>query len=149
MDSHAFDLGARRTGALQSAHRHKQAIAFSNQKCSPILEIHLLDRIDIIIPGTTPQVGSGLLHGMHMHIFDGCSIGRLIPAQGEHETCPHTSSRIARLSNGAMGCLYLLRKGSYPPKIHPPKNNPSYRLSYQSVGIQTTLTRSHERRWQK
>src|SRR5256884_8933448 len=111
MDSHAFDLGALRTGALQSAHRHKQAIAFPNQKFSPILEIHFLDSIDIIIPGTTPKVGSGLLNGMHMHIFDRCSIGRLITAQGEHETCPHNFSRIARLSSGAIGCLYLLSMG--------------------------------------
>jgi len=29
------------------------------------------------------------------------------------------------------------------------KNNPSYRLSFQSVGIQTTFIKSHERKWQK
>src|SRR5260370_25626424 len=109
MDSHAFDLGALWTGALQSAHCHKQAIAFTNQKFSPILEIHFLDSIDIIIPGTTPQVGSGLLDGMHMQIFDSFSIGRLITAQVEHETYPHNFSRTAPLASGAIGCLYLLR----------------------------------------
>src|SRR6266699_6800598 len=109
MDSHAFDLGALRTCALQSTHRHKQAIALTNQKFSPILEIHFLDSIDIIIPGTTSQVGSSLLNGMHMQIFDCFSIGRLITAQGEHETCPHNFSRIAPLTSGAIGCLYLLR----------------------------------------
>src|SRR6266568_1268809 len=110
MDAHAFDLGTLRTGTLQSAHRHQQAIAFPNQKFSPILEIHFLDSIDIIIPGTTPQVGSGLLNGMHVQICDRCSIGRLITAQGEHETCPHTFSRIAPLASSAIGCLYLLSK---------------------------------------
>src|SRR5437016_3845560 len=108
MDAHAFDLGALWTRALQSTHRHKQAIAFPNQKFSPLLEIHFLDSIDIIIPGTTPQVGSGLLNGMHMQICDSFSIGRLITAQGEHETCPHNFSRIAKLPSGAIGCLYLL-----------------------------------------
>src|SRR5947209_3138618 len=113
MDSHAFDLGALRTGALQSAHRHKLAMAFTNQKFSPILEIHFLDSIDIIIPGTTPQVGPGLLNGMHMQIFDSFSISRLITAQGEHETCPHNFSRIVGLSSGAIGCLYLFLYGSF------------------------------------
>src|SRR2546425_7440714 len=108
VDSHAFDLGALWTRALQSTHGHKQAIAFPNQKFSPLLEIHFLDSIDIIIPGTTPQVGSSLLNGMHMQICDSFSIGRLITAQGEHETCPHNFSRIAKLPSGAMGCLYLL-----------------------------------------
>ena len=70
MDSHAFDLGALRTGVLQSAHRHQQTIACPNQKFSPILEIHFLDSIDII-PGATPQVGSGLLKSKHMQMFDG------------------------------------------------------------------------------
>ena len=56
MDSHAFDLGALWTGAFQSAHCHKQAIAFANQKFSPILEIHFLNRIDIIIPGAASQI---------------------------------------------------------------------------------------------
>src|SRR5256884_704704 len=102
MDSHAFDLGALRTGALQSAHRHKLAMAFTNQKFSPILEIHFLDSIDIIIPGSTPQVGSGLLNGMHMQIFDSFSIGRLITAQREHETCPHNFSQIAPLESLAI-----------------------------------------------
>src|ERR1700687_3719290 len=102
MGSDSVDLRRLRNGALPSAHRHKQAMAFTNQKFSPILEIHFLDSIDIIIPGTTPQVGSGLLNGMHMQIFDSFSIGRLITAQGEHETCPHNFSRIARLSSGAI-----------------------------------------------
>src|SRR5438067_886817 len=114
MDSHAFDLGALRTGALQSAHRHKLAMAFTNQKFSPILEIHFLDSIDIIIPGTTPQVGSSLLNGMHMQIFDSFSIGRLITAQGEHETCPHNFSRIARLSSGA---IFFKSKVLFKPMV--------------------------------
>src|SRR5260370_24184043 len=84
MDSHAFDLGALWTCTLQSTHRHKHAIAFTNQKFSPILEIYFLDSIDIIIPGTAPQVGSGLLNGMHMQICDSFSIGRLRAAEGEH-----------------------------------------------------------------
>src|SRR5450755_3407969 len=87
MDAHAFDLGALWTGALQSAHRHKQAIAFTNQKFSPLLEIGFLDSIDIVIPETTPQVGSGLLNGMHMQVCDSFSIGRCITAQSEHKTC--------------------------------------------------------------
>src|SRR5258708_174879 len=91
MDSHAFDLGALRTCAFQSAHRHKQAIAFTNQKFSPILEIHFLDSIDIIIPGTTPQVGSGLLNGMHMHMFDSFLVGRSVAAQFKHEPFPFPS----------------------------------------------------------
>src|SRR6266566_3379608 len=114
MDSHTFELGARWTCALQSTHRYKQAITFSNQKFSPILEIHFLDSIDIIIPGTTPQVGSGLLNGMHMQIFDSFSIGRLITAQGEHETCPHNFSRIARLSSGA---IYFNSKVLFKPVV--------------------------------
>src|SRR5260370_42275064 len=109
MDSHAFDLGSLWTCAIQSTHRHKHAIAFTNQKFSPILEIYSLDSIDIIIPGTSPQVGSGLLDGMHMQIFDSFSIGRLITAQGEHERCPHNLSRIAPLASSAIGCLYLPR----------------------------------------
>src|SRR5258708_29218473 len=84
MDSHAFDLGALWTCALQSTQRHKHATAFTNQKFSPILEIYFLDSVDIIIPGAAPQVGSGLLNGMHMQICDSFSIGRLITAQGEH-----------------------------------------------------------------
>src|SRR5260370_6874301 len=107
MDAYAFDLGALRTGALQSAHRYKQAIAFTNQKCSPILEIHFLDSIDIIIPGTTPQVGSGLLNAMHMQIFDGFSIGRFITAQGENGSGPHPFSRVALLFSSAPGSLHL------------------------------------------
>src|SRR5258708_22146147 len=93
VDSHAFDLGALWTCALQSTHRHKHAVAFTNQKFPPILEIYFLDRINIIIPGTASQVCSGLLNCMHMQIFDSFSIGRLITAQGEHETCPHNFSR--------------------------------------------------------
>src|SRR5260370_37778713 len=84
MDSHAFDLGALWTCALQSTHRHKHAIAFTNQKFSPILEIYFLDSIDIIIPWTALQVGSDLLNDIHMQIFDSFSIARLITAQGEH-----------------------------------------------------------------
>src|SRR6266852_8820225 len=76
MDSHAFDLGALRTGALQSAHRHKQAMAFTNQKFSPILEIHFLDSIDIVIPGTTPQIGPSLLNSKHVQMFDSFLVGR-------------------------------------------------------------------------
>src|SRR5207245_5162819 len=34
MDSHAFDLGTLRTGALQSALRRNPALAFPHQKCS-------------------------------------------------------------------------------------------------------------------
>src|SRR5260370_38375717 len=67
MDSHAFDLGALWTCALQSTHRHKHAIAFTNQKFSPILEIYFLDRMHIIIPGPAPQVCSALLHDVHTH----------------------------------------------------------------------------------
>src|SRR5260370_41391700 len=39
----------------------------------------------MMIPGAAPQVGSGLLNGMHMQICDSFSIGRLITAQGEHD----------------------------------------------------------------
>src|SRR5258708_13322005 len=104
MDSHAFDLGALRTCALQSAHRHKQAIAFTNQKFSPILEIHFLDSIDIIIPGTTPQVGSGLLNGMHMQMFDSFLVGRSVAAQCKHEAFPFPFASSRRAFSTSTHC---------------------------------------------
>src|SRR5260370_37856018 len=88
MDSHAFDLGALWTGALQSTHRHKQAIAFPNQKFSPLLEIHFLDSIDVIIPGTTPQIGPGLLNSKHMEMFDSFLVSGSVAAQCQHESFP-------------------------------------------------------------
>src|SRR5260221_9670190 len=88
MDSHAFDRGAIWTGALQSAHRHQPAIAFTNQKFPPILEIHFLDRIDIIIPGTTPQIGPGLLNNKHMEMFDRFLVGGSVATQCKHEAFP-------------------------------------------------------------
>src|SRR5256885_10043383 len=97
MDSHAFDLGAFWTGALQSAHRHKHAIAFPNQKFSPILKIHFLDRIDIIIPGTTPQIGPGLLKSKHMEMFDRFLVGGSVAAQCKHEAFPFPSACLRRV----------------------------------------------------
>src|ERR1700730_16983979 len=97
MDSHAFDLGACRTGALQSAHRHKQAIAFTNQKFSPILEIHFLDCVDIIIPGTTAQIGPGLLNSKHMEMFDSFLVSGCVAAQCKHEAFPFPSSCLRRV----------------------------------------------------
>src|SRR5947209_3585505 len=88
MDAHAFDLGTLRASAPQSAHRHKQAIAFTNQKFSLILEIHFLDSIDIIIPGTTPQIGPGLLNSKHMEVFDSLLVGGSVAAQCQHEAFP-------------------------------------------------------------
>src|SRR3989441_1979025 len=88
MDSHAFDLGTLWTCALQSAHRHHQSIAFTNQKFSLILEIHFLDSIDIIIPGTTPQIGPGLLNSKHMEMFDSFLVGGSVAAQRKHAAFP-------------------------------------------------------------
>src|SRR5256886_6824494 len=96
MDSHAFDLGTLRTGALQSAHRHNQALAFPNQKCSLILEIHFLDRIDIIIPATTPQIGPGLLKSKHMEMFDRFLVSASVAAQCKHEAFPFPSACLRR-----------------------------------------------------
>src|SRR5436853_3299509 len=80
MDPHAFDLGTLRTGAPQSPHRHKQAIAFTDQKFALILEIHFLDSIDIIVPGTTPQIDPGLLKSKHMEVFDSFLVGGSVAA---------------------------------------------------------------------
>src|SRR5579884_747988 len=92
MDAHAFDLGTLRACSPQSAHRHKQAIAFPDQKFSMILEIHFLDRIDIIIPGTTPQIGPGVLNSKHMQMFDSFLVGGSVAAQGKHEAFPFYST---------------------------------------------------------
>src|SRR5256884_9477725 len=102
MDSHAFDLGTLRTGALQSAHRHNQALAFPNQKCSLILEIHFLDRIDIIIPATTPQIGPGLLNSKHMEMFDSFLVSGSVAAQCKHEAFPFKSALCRRVFSRAL-----------------------------------------------
>src|SRR6266566_6055819 len=108
MDAHAFDFGAFRTGAAKASHGHEDAIPFADQKFSLVVEIRFFDGVDIIVPGATPQVGPGLLNGMHMQIFDSFSIGRRVTAQGEHETYPHIFSRIAPRTSSAAVWLSLL-----------------------------------------
>ena len=76
---------------------------FTNQKFSLILEIHFLDSINIIVPGTTAQIGSDLLNGLHMQIFDRFLIGRYITTQGEHKTCPrYVANRASPLTNALL-----------------------------------------------
>src|SRR5581483_4801878 len=98
VDAHAFDFCAFRACAAKGSHSHEDAIPFADQKFSLLVEIRFFDGIDIIVPRTTPQVGSRLLKGMHMQIFDSLSIGRRVTAQGEHETYPHITIVLRILS---------------------------------------------------
>ena len=109
MDAHAFDFGTLRAGAVKGSHGDENAIPFADQKFSLVVEIGFFDRIDIIVPCTTPQVGASLLNGVDVQIFDCLQIGRLVTAQSKYETYPPIGSRIAPFARGAAVLVYLLR----------------------------------------
>src|ERR1700686_1097334 len=110
MGAHALDFGALRACAVKGAHGYKNAIPFTNQKFSLVVEICFFDRIHIVVPGTAPQVGSSLLNGINVQIFDGLHVGRHVTAQGEHETCPLTS--LSKIRNILL-VLYPMAIGNY------------------------------------
>ena len=87
-DAHAFDLGAAGAGLPQGSHRDEPAFEQAHNEVATLLEVHLGNRVQVVIPGAGACVCSGVVQRLLVQRPDRVVVGVLIatdPQSRAHE----------------------------------------------------------------